>query len=294
MSTQTVTRCVLPERARLGEGPLWSGREQALYWVDILGQQVHRYAPASNVYRHWRFDDYVGAVAERERGGLIMTLRAGFAFFDPASGVLEHLENPEPGLAQNRFNDGKVDPLGRFWAGTMDYHGEKPTGSLYRFDPDLSCTRIESGYAVSNGPVWSIDGRTMYHNDTALRRVYAYDFDLESGAVANRRLFLEFQTGDGFPDGMTVDAQGGLWIAHYGAGKVTRFLADGTVDRVVRVPTTNVTSCAFGGYELRTLFITTALEGLSVEQRENEPLAGALFACEPAGVSGLPAERFKG
>jgi xylono-1,5-lactonase len=297
-ASKSSVRCIWPLSARLGEGPLWSEREQALYWTDILGCQLHRYTPESGERRSWVFHEYICAVAERKRaddaGSLIVTLKSGFAYFDTVHSALTRLHDPEPDLPGNRFNDGKVDAGGRFWAGTMDFDCEKPTGSLYRFDADGTCTHIEGGYAVSNGPAWSLDGRTMYHNDTAAGRVYAYDFDVRTGGLANRRLFLQIDESDGYPDGMTTDAQGGLWIAHFGGGKAVRFLADGTAERCIELPVSNVTSCTFGERGLRTLFITTATHKLDEAARQQQPLAGGLFSIEIPGIHGLPANRFAG
>lgn len=287
-------RCLVPAGALLGESPLWSEREQALYWTDIFGCTLHRYTPETGAQHSWPFDEFICAVAERKSGGLIVTLRSGFAFFDTQTVSLTHLHDPEPGLDNNRFNDGKVDPGGRFWAGTMDIACKAPTGSLYRFDTQRNCVRWESGYAVSNGPAWSVDGATMYHNDTSNGCVYAYDFDVASGEASNRRLFVQIDPVNGYPDGMTVDAQGGLWIAHFSGARVVRFLADGKIERRIDLPTSDVTSCTFGGPGLRTLFITTSTAELSAVQRAKQPLAGGLFACEPEGLHGLPPKLFGG
>ena len=285
--------CIWPAAARLGEGALWSAREQSLYWVDILSCRLMRYTPEGKIQRSWQFDEFICALGEREAGGLIVTLRSGFAFFDPDTGKLTRLHQPEPDRPGNRFNDGKVDALGRFWAGSMDFEKVVPSGALYCYAPDGECTRVEDGYVITNGPAWSADGRTMYHNDTAAGRVHAFDFDPRSGALSNRRLFLQLAPDEGYPDGMTPDAQGGLWLAHFAGGRVSRYLADGRLDRSLLLPTSNVTSCTFGGPGLCTLFITTATEELDDTQRAQQPLAGALFACEFSdGIHGLPAARF--
>jgi sugar lactone lactonase YvrE len=285
--------CIWNAHAQLGEGPLWSVREQALYWVDILNHRLHRHS-LSDGQRTWQFDQEITAVAERaETRELVITQRHGFALFDPVSGRLTPLKQVETELPDNRFNDGKCDRFGHFWAGTMDFDAAKNTGSLYRLSPDLQCTRIDSDYTVTNGPAWSADCRTLYHNDSAKGRVYAFDFDLESGAVSNKRLFLQFSPEDGSPDGMTTDAEDGLWIAHWGAGKLTRHDAEGNVTRSIGLPCSQVTSCAFGGPGLTTLYITSAAVGLSPQQREREPLAGGLFALE-LDIAGMPAHPFQG
>jgi D-xylonolactonase len=274
-------RCVLPAGALLGEGTLWSDREQALYWVDILARQLHRFEPATGHTAQWTFAEEVSALAERVAApGLILTLRRGFALFDPAAGgEPRYLHQPEPALPGNRFNDGKCDAQGRFWAGTMDFGCEAPTGALYRYDPDGRCTRHDAGFVVTNGPTWSGDGRTLYFNDTVNGRIHAYDFDAQDGTLSNKRLWHSFAPGDGVPDGMTTDAAGRIWIAHWGGACIT--CHDPVTARElqrVALPTAHVTNCAFGGRDLRTLFITTATTGLTPEQLEAEPLAGGLFA----------------
>ncbi len=285
-------QCVWDAHAALGEGPLWSIQEQALYWVDILNHRLHRYGPQQR-QSTWQFNEEISAVAERaDRPGLIVTLRHGFAWFDPATEKLEHLMNVEEDLPANRFNDGKCDRAGRFWAGTMDFACQQPTGSLYRLSSDLGLKKIDSEYAVTNGPAWSLDQKIMYHNDSVNGRVYAFDFDLESGEATNKRLFLQFSADEGSPDGMTTDAEGGLWIAHWGVGKLTRRDAIGQLLQTVELPCSQITSCAFGGPDLSTLYITSAATGLSEQQMQREPLAGGLFAIDMA-VPGLPADVFR-
>jgi xylono-1,5-lactonase len=285
--------CIWDAHALLGEGPLWSIKEQALYWVDILSHRLHRYSPAEG-RRSWQFEQEISTVSERaEVDGLIITLRHGFAAFNPSTEELQHLAQLETHIPGNRFNDGKCDKLGRFWAGTMDFDGKQATGSLYRLLPDLSFERIDTEYIVTNGPTWSADHRTLYHNDSVNGRVYAFDFDLESGRVSNKRLFLQFSDEDGSPDGMTTDAEGCLWIAHWGASKVTRHDESGAVLQTIALPCSQVTSCAFGGPELKTLYITSAANGLSPEQLVREPHAGGLFAID-LDIAGLPANTFRG
>ncbi|MFN3437023.1 MAG: SMP-30/gluconolactonase/LRE family protein [Acidovorax sp.] len=288
-------RCVWPAGAQLGEGLLWSVREQALYWVDILSCQLHRWDPASGAQRHWLFAEEISALAERAQApGLIVTLRRGFALFDPAVDTEpRYLHQPEPDMPGNRFNDGKCDAQGRFWAGTMDFACEAPTGALYRFDPDGRCTQHDTGFAVTNGPIWALDG-AMYFNDTVQGRTYRYDGDCAAGTVSNKVLWNQFALGDGVPDGMTTDAMGRIWIAHWGGACVTCHdpITAAELARVP-VPASQVTNCAFGGADLRTLFISTARVGLSAEQLVVEPLAGGVFAV-PVDGPGLAAHRFGG
>ena len=288
-------QCIWPAAATLGEGTLWSVRQQALYWVDILGHQLHRFDPATSGQASWSFDEEVSAVAERaSQSGLLVSLRRGFAFFDAETGHLQRLHEPEPERSGNRFNDGKCDARGNFWGGTMDFDCKAATGALYRYSPDGRCTRMTDGYAVTNGPTWSLDGRTLFFNDTVESRIFAFDHDIATGALTGRRLWLAFPPVDGYPDGMTTDADGRLWIAHWGAGCVTGHdPVSGAELARITLPTSHITNCAFGGPGLRTLFITSACSGLSLAQRAAQPLAGGLFSVE-MNCQGLPSTPFAG
>jgi len=281
-TTRSAVRCIWEAGATLGEGTCWSPRTQSLWWVDILEKRLYRWRAADGARSEWQFDEEISAVAERTDGdGLIVTLRRGFASFDPDTpgAQPQYLHRPEAEPAGNRFNDGKCDREGRFWGGTMDFACKAPTGALYCFEANGSCTRHEMGFAVTNGPTWSRDGRTMYFNDTVNARIHAFDVDPASGALSNQREWLRFAPGDGYPDGMTTDAAGRLWLAHWGGACVSCHdpVSGAELGRIA-LPTSHITNCAFGGPDLRTLFITSARFDLTPEQLAAQPQAGGLFA----------------
>jgi sugar lactone lactonase YvrE len=289
-----------PAGATLGEGLCWSPSRQALYWVDLLGQRLYRYTPADDRREQWSFDEPVSALAERaDAAGLIVTLRHGFAFFDPDGdggiGVLERRDEPAGEVATNRINDGKCDAQGRFWGGTMDAACVAATGAWYRLDGRGACEQVLApAFAVTNGPTWSLDGRTIFVNDTVARRVLAHDFDRLRGSLGKGRVWMEWRADDGHPDGMTTDAAGRIWIAHWGAACVTCHDPDTSTELLrLRLPTSHITNVCFGGEDLTTLFITSARSGLSPPQRAAEPLAGALFSVQ-TDAAGLAPNRFAG
>ncbi len=285
--------CVVDCKNKLGEVPVWDVAEQALYWVDIEGSLLQRLEPASGTRRTWRLPERVCALALRQKGGLVLALASGFAFFDPATGALERLAVPEAHMPHNRMNDGKCDRRGRFWAGTMDDRLASPTGALYRLDPDLTCRRMESGIGISNSLAWSPDDRVFYFADSLPRKIFAYDFDAETGAIGNRRVFTDCRDQPGVPDGSTVDVEGYLWNAQWDGWRLVRYTPNGRIERIVDLPVQKPTSCMFGGPDLATLYVTSAVWDLTAEALARQPHAGGVFALD-VGVRGLPETRFAG
>jgi sugar lactone lactonase YvrE len=284
--------CVADVKAVLGEGPVWVEREGALYWVDIKGYKVFRYTVDGGALKTWRTPYRVCSLAPRAAGGFIAGTEDGFSRVDLMEDRFIPLANPEPDRMTNRFNDGKLDRSGRFWAGTMDNDEKAATGALYRLDTDNKWQRVDDGYKVTNGPAFNPDGRLMYHNDSARQITYVFDLD-EAGQATNRRTFVQFGEGDGYPDGMTVDAEGCLWIAFWDGWCVRRFSPEGERLAELKVPVQRPTSCAFGGPNLDQLFVTSASIGLSDEDKKAQPQAGGLFLLDP-GVRGLADSPFAG
>jgi sugar lactone lactonase YvrE len=285
---------VLDAQATLGEGAIWHARERRLYWVDITAGRVHAFDPSTGSDRCWELGQPVGTVVPRARGGLMVALHHGFAAYDPDKKELTPWSDPEEHLPRNRFNDGKCDPAGRFWAGTMSMDREPQAGSLYCLYPDGNVQVRVRNVTTSNGITWSLDQKTMYYIDTPTRRVTAFDYDVDRGEISHPRTILAVPEMNGKPDGMTIDAEGMLWIAHWDGSRVTRWdPRHGTLLDTIPVPAQRVTSCAFGGPELKDLFITSARSGLTDSELARQPQAGGLFCARP-GVAGVTAFEFAG
>ncbi len=285
---------VVDAKALVGEGPVWYAPKQVLYWVDIEGAALHVHDPNGEPDAVYPVGCRVGAAVPRKSGGMVLATENGFEAYDWDTGKREPIADPESHLPNNRFNDGKCDVRGRFWAGTMSLIKEENAGSFYVLEPDHTTRHLFGNVTTSNGLGWSPDGRTMYYIDTPTLLVEAFDFDEENGQISNRRTVLKFPDGVGRPDGMTVDAEGMLWIAHWEGGRVTRWNpADGSLLHTVHVPADRVTCPVFGGKHLDTLYITTARIRLDDEALTRQPHAGGLFALRP-GVQGLPSHEFSG
>lgn len=287
---------VVDSQNELGEGPLWHGDEDKLYWVDIKGKLVEWYAPEEDEYHAVPLDTAVTALGLRAEGGFIAATEAGFAFWDGESQELDFISNPEQDRANVRFNDGAVGPGGRFWAGSM-YDGpeidDPPDGRLYRLDAEGRVELMQSGLTISNGLGWSPEADSMYLTDTLRRVIYAFDYDPDEGTIENRRVLVEVPEGEGFPDGLTVDRDGSIWSARWGGWEVTRYSPHGEKMDVIELPVGYPTSCAFGGENLDQLYISSAWMAVTRDRRAEQPLAGDLFRVS-LHVHGMPEYRFLG
>lgn len=275
-------------RSRWGEGPLWW--DNSLYYVDIEGHQVLRYDPESDREETWEIGERVGTVVPRREGGLVIAGDKGFALLDPLSGEITPLGDPESDKPDNRVNDGKCSPDGRFFAGTISLVKKEGDAALYRLDPDHTIHKVYEGVTNSNGIVWTADGGTMFYIDTPRLAVLAFDYDATTGSLSGERIaFSTAERVPGVPDGMAIDSEGHLWIAFCHGGCVVCFDQDGAELRRIEFPCREVTAPAFGGAELGDLYVTTGIPGSEVEEA-----AGRLFVIRGVGATGLPANGFAG
>ena len=275
-----------------GEGPLWDPDTERLYWIDCLDGRVFRTTAAGGELRAWDVPSRIGSMALRRGGGAVVALENGFNFLDFDTGEVTPIVDPEPELATNRFNDGKVDPRGRFVAGTMDLAERSPAGSLYSLAPDLTVSRLDTGIICSSGPCWSPDGTRLYFADTWGTDIWVYDYDLDTGAASNRRSFVTLAKGA--PDGSTVDAEGCLWNVLVYEGQIVRYTPEGRVDRVIDMPVKKVTSVMFGGPRLDVLYVTSMAKPPLPHLPGDDVMRGSLFAIRDLGVTGLPEPKFAG
>jgi sugar lactone lactonase YvrE len=277
----------------LGESALWDADRARLYWVDITGQTIYAKDWTTGTVTSLALPDPVGSVALRDSGGLVAALRHTVVFCDVDTGVVEVVRTLETDLTSNRFNDGAVDPGGRFWFGSMDMAESAPTGTFYCLHADTTVTPAFNDIIVSNGPAWSLDGRTLYHVDSARQLVRAYEYDPASGAIGPGRVFISDEGQNWYPDGVTVDAEGFIWNCKWDGARVVRYAPDGTVDREIPLPVPRPTRCAFVGPDLNLLAVTTARYRLSAERLDGAPLSGQVLLLDP-DAHGLPAPRFAG
>lgn len=284
-------KCVVDSKSDLGEGPVWSHERQRLYWVDIDKGLVHSYDPVRNENRTWDVGLKVGAVVPRKEsagGGLVLATEKGFVGFSGERESLEYIADPEADNQDTRFNDGKCDPAGRFWAGTMSYSRTRGAANLWCLETDGTVTKRVTGVTVSNGITWSLDEKKMYYIDSNEFAVVAFEYDRQSGSIAHPQPAVVVPQELGKPDGMCIDSEGMLWIALFRGGAITRWNpADGNLIELIKMPALHVTACAFGGKDLKTLFVTSARAPVDEQQLSTYPQTGGLFALQP-GVSGAP------
>jgi len=284
---------VLQHCCLLGEGPVWDAKRKVICWVDILRGEIHEYSSQSKSHNTIAINQMIGAAAICADGNFAVALRNGLSFVNRESGEVTMIADPESDIPGNRFNDGKCDPAGRFWAGTMSHTDEPEKGSLYVLDTDLSITKKITNVSISNGLAWSLDEQTFYYIDTPTYTVVAYNYDKRTGEISNKRLVITIPKEDGSPDGMTMDNQGMLWIAHWDGWQITRWNPN-TGEKLFHfpMPVARVTSCTFGGDDLRDLYITSARIGLTEAQLTEQPLAGSLFVIKNIGYTGLESFEF--
>lgn len=284
--------CRVNSYDRLGEGPCWDARAGRLYWFDIKRLKLHGFEPESGRTQEWPLPVQSSAAAPREAGGLVLATNQGLALFDPDRGSF-HLHHPLQAPEGFRVNDGKIDVAGRLWWSHMHDEGGREPGKVFCTGPEWTTRVAVDAIHIANAVSCSPDGRTFYLANSAEQTLYAYDLDPGPGELSNRRVFADTKGEDGAPDGAAVDIEGFLWSVQWGAARIVRYAPDGRIDGIVEMPVEQPSSCAFGGPELRTLFVTSAWDGLSDAKRAAQPLAGSLFSFEP-GVQGLALPRFRG
>lgn len=279
-------------RAMIGEGPVWDSRNGCLLWIDIAAGAIHAFDPRDATAHSIGLGQPIGSLGLRAGGGLVVALRDGFGILEADTSVPLRLIDVEKDRSANRMNEGKVDSQGRFWAGTMAVDHTRGQGSLYRFQEGpgrgYEVARMVGDITIANGLDWSLDNRTLYYIDSATQRIDRFDFDPHTGDLSNRCPLIEIPPREGLPDGMTVDAEGHIWVALFRAGIVRRYSPSGKAEMQVVLPASLVTSCAFGGREFDELYITTARHRLSPEEAASQPTAGGLFVCRPGPVGRPP------
>jgi sugar lactone lactonase YvrE len=292
VSNESAVEVAQRAHALVGEGPVWLAAQRRVFWIDIKGLKIHAVDPSTGRAEMWPTAERIGALIPRARGGFVALAKSGVKICDVPFDRLDAVMHPDRDRPGNRFNDAKCDPRGRLWAGTMDDAEVEASGRLYRIDDLQTVTCVKDRVNLSNGLGWSPDGRTMYFVETLRGVIWAYDYDVADGAVTNERVFARVPQSEGYPDGICVDADGCVWLAHWGGWRLTRFAPDGRIARVLNLPVPQVTSCAFGGVHLDTLYITSASIGLDAAALNAAPLSGSLFACR-VGVGGLPVAPFR-
>lgn len=284
-ATDTQLEIVVQHTCLLGEGPVWDAARKLICWVDILNGAIHEYSPQQKTHRTIETHQMIGSMAVCTNGNFIAALQNGFAFIDRESGEIKMIADPENYLLNNRFNDGKCDPAGRFWAGTMSLSEEPGAGNVYMLENNFPYTKKIEAVTISNGMAWSLDHHTFYYIDTPVFEVVAYDYDKNSGHISNKRTAIKIDEKDCNPDGMTIDNEGMLWVAHWDGWQLTRWNPNtGEKLHSIKLPVSKVTSCTFGGDNYEDLYITSARVGLTEEQLKQQSLAGSIFVIRNCGL----------
>lgn len=293
-TTELQTEVVVTHTCTLGEGPLWDPKRKVICWIDILQGEIHEYSPKQKAFKTIQVHQMIGSVALCTDGNFLAALQNGFGFIDRLSGEVRMTSDPESHLPNNRFNEGKCDPAGRFFAGTMCLSEDLGAGTLYALEKNLSVTTKIKGVTISNGMAWSSDHKTFYYIDTPTGEVVCYEYDKSTGYIKNKKTVLKVPNEDGFPDGMTIDNEDMLWIAHWDGWQVTRWNPEtGEKLAQIKLPVARVTSCTFGGESYEDLYITTAKKELTEAELQKQPLAGSLFVVKNCGWRGMPAFEFE-
>ena len=285
--------CVFSNRSLLGESPVWSSKDDCLFWLDIEGYSFNCFDPITRENIETKTNQRFCCMAIDSRGGFIVATENGFHKYNLHRNELTHITDPENDKPNNRFNDGKCDRAGRFWAGTMVEKGkQKNDASLYCLDSNYNCTKKYGGLILSNGIAWSPNDKVMYLADTRIPVVWAFDYDIQTASISNRRVFIEFDEDEGVPDGAAIDNLGGYWIAIPRTSQIRRYTDKGKIDTIIELPITKPTMCAFGGANLSTLYITSNSYQFTEKQLEEQPLAGSIFALN-INYQGMPEPEFR-
>lgn len=289
----TIVKIIWSGQADLGEGPMWHPQEKSLYWIDIAKSQINRLNIVSGENKTWQFSNFIGAVVPRAKGGIVAAMGNEVMAVNTNNGQIEKIANILPEASPNlRSNDGKCDKKGRFWIGMVDVALKHPIGGLFRMDSEGNVMQMEEGITISNGMGWSPDSTLFYYIDSAQRCVFQYDFDLVSGTIRNRKVFIKLEDSEASPDGMTVDQKGYIWIAIWNGWKLIRYAPDGSVSKIVNLPVQRPTSCIFGGEDYKTLFVTSCSLNVSEQIHLAKP-AGSIFSFQ-AETSGIEENSFAG
>lgn len=275
----------------LGEGPVYKEDENSLYWTDIKDKKIYKYALETKEVTSYQFSKEIGSFTFTSLNKVLGTTNDGFEYLNLETKEIKKVLNPEEHLENNRFNDGKCDALGRYFAGSMDNNEEDITGSLYSYD-GKKLELKEKDLFISNGLGWNKNSTKFYLTDSPKRVIYVYDYDLKTAKISNKNIFAIINEKDGYPDGLCLDSEDYIWSAHWAGSRITRYKPNGSIDKIIELPVPNVSSCCFGGNDYKTLFITSAQKGLSKEELEAAPLSGCTFMLE-TNTLGLKSNLFK-